>query len=133
MIWANSCGLQQRLLQQLFKDEVKNFRFQLCGLKWKQLQFSKNNRENCGNKILVTNCVNCVLEMPKCNELQKKYRNRNDIVFLSLAFDPPKTLKNFLRKTKFEYARLSRTEGYVERTLVSIPSHQLWLLTRKGI
>jgi len=71
--------------------------------------------------------------MPKCNELQKKYRNRNDIVFLSLAFDPPKTLKNFSSENKIWYARCPRKWSYVERTLVSIPSQQLWLLTSKGI
>jgi cytochrome oxidase Cu insertion factor (SCO1/SenC/PrrC family) len=61
------------------------------------------------NKIVVLKCwfircSMCVKEMPKLNEIVNKYKKRDDVIFLSLAYDDKEKLRNFLKKTKFDYA-----------------------------
>jgi hypothetical protein len=42
--------------------------------------------------------VLCTAEFPEVNEMALKYKNRKDIVFISLAEDSPEELKAFLIK-----------------------------------
>ncbi len=68
-------------------------------------------------KFWFINCTNCVLEMPKCNQVMKEYRNRKDILFLSLTFDPPQKLKQFLKKKRFDMPVVPVKENYIDETL----------------
>jgi translation initiation factor 2 beta subunit (eIF-2beta)/eIF-5 len=49
-------------------------------------------------KCWFIHCVACIEEFP-VNKMATKYKNRKDIVFISLAEDSPQELKTFLLKT----------------------------------
>jgi thiol-disulfide isomerase/thioredoxin len=53
------------------------------------------------------NCKPCIEEIPRLNELVKKYQNHPDIVFLSVTFDKDKKVKNFLKKQPFLYEHIT--------------------------
>jgi len=67
------------------------------------------NNENTKGKIIVLKCwfiacPPCIEEFPRLNELVEKYKNRSDIVFISLAYDKKEALESFLLKNSFHYA-----------------------------
>lgn len=84
-------------------------------------------------KCWFISCVQCVAEMPALNEVVKQYENRDDIVFISLAIDQEKELKQFLAKTKFDYATVANQKNYMEKELnVQLyPTH--FIIDKKGI
>ncbi|HEY0899568.1 MAG TPA: TlpA disulfide reductase family protein [Sphingobacteriaceae bacterium] len=86
--------------------------------------------ENTRGKILVIkcwfiNCLPCVQEMPRLNQVVEHFRKRKDILFVSLAIDPQDKLKDFLKKTKFSYAVVPDKENYMQKELKigSYPTH----------
>jgi thiol-disulfide isomerase/thioredoxin len=88
------------------------------------------NKESIKGKTLVLkcwfiNCVPCVKEMPKLNQLVKQNSNRQDLLFVSLALDPSDKLKSFLTKTEFSYAVVGDQEDYLVNKLKinSYPTH----------
>jgi thiol-disulfide isomerase/thioredoxin len=90
------------------------------------------------NKIVVLKCwfircSMCVKEMPKLNEIVKKYKNRDDVIFLSLAYDDKEKLRNFLKKTKFDYAVSPVSEQYLDEKLkvTGFPTHII--VGKKGL
>jgi peroxiredoxin len=96
------------------------------------------NEAALSGKILVlkcwfVHCAACVKEMPRLNRLQKEFGNRDDILFLSVAFDTREKLKAFLEKTAFNYAVIPVPESYIEDTLqVHVyPTH--FIVNKKGI
>lgn len=96
------------------------------------------NTETTKGKIIVLKCwfircTMCVKEMPKLNEVVKKYQNNKDIVFLSLAYNNKEKLKQFLMKTKFNYAVSAISEQYLNEKLkiIAYPTHII--VSKKGI
>lgn len=86
--------------------------------------------ENTKGKIIVfktwfINCQACIAEFPELNELVEKYKNRNDIIFVSIAIDSKLKLEEFLQKKHFEYAVVSNQREYIEQTLnlQNYPTH----------
>jgi peroxiredoxin len=66
------------------------------------------NLEEEKNKILVinwwsTSCSPCIAEIPGFNKLVDKYKSNNEIVFLAIAWDTEKRIKNFLAENEFAY------------------------------
>jgi len=62
--------------------------------------------ENTKGKILVLkawfiSCKACVAEMPMLNKLTEEYKNRKDIVFVSIAWDSKKALEAFEKRVGF--------------------------------
>lgn len=95
-------------------------------------------QENTKGKIVLfkcwfINCVACVKEMPALNEIVNKYKNRNDILFISLAEDNKQKLQQFLSATKFDYATVPSQQNYITKKLnVAVyPTH--FLINKKGI
>lgn len=95
------------------------------------------DKENTLGKILVMkcwfiSCVPCVKEFPELNKLVDKYKDRKDILFVSLAFDSAKALNEFLQKKPFRYAVVPDMEGYMRDKLkvITYPTH--FLINRKG-
>ncbi|SMD13394.1 redoxin domain-containing protein [Pedobacter nyackensis] len=93
--------------------------------------------ENTKGKIVLfkcwfISCVPCVQEMPALNELVKKYKDRKDILFISLAIDGKKELTQFLNKTRFDYATVPGQETYMSKKLnvTAYPTH--FLIDRTG-
>ena len=75
------------------------------------------------------NCKPCIEEIPRLNELVKKYQNHPDIVFLSVTFDKDKKVKNLLKKQPFLYEHITH-QGHGSTLIgllnVSIfPTHML--------
>lgn len=86
--------------------------------------------ENTKGKILVVKtwfigCTACVAEFPELNELVAKYKNRTDVVFVSLATDVKPELEKFLNKKAFEYAVVSDQKEFILKTLSldTYPTH----------
>ncbi|MFD0941805.1 TlpA family protein disulfide reductase [Pedobacter boryungensis] len=93
--------------------------------------------ENIKGKIVLfkcwfISCLPCRQEMPALNEIVKKYRDRKDILFISLATDNKKELQQFLSTTKFEYATVSNQAKYMANQLhvVGYPTH--FIINKKG-
>jgi peroxiredoxin len=121
--------------------EIKNLMFEgkkIPNFNFMDLDGKKYNYNNTTGKIIVLklwfiNCQTCIQEMPQLNGLVKKYSDRNDVLFLSLAFDNSKKLKKFLSKTTFKYAVVANKEKYILETLQvnEFPTHIV--LNKKGI
>ncbi len=88
------------------------------------------SNENTKGKILVLkcwfiNCKPCIAEFPELNALEKKYQNREDVLFISLAFDSKKALQDFLIKKPFSYAVVPNQREFMEDNLKvnTYPTH----------
>ena len=95
------------------------------------------DKKNTEGKLLVIkcwfiNCVACVKEFPDLNRLVDKYKERNDIEFISLASDSKQDLISFLAKRNFKYAVIPESKGYMSDKLIvnAYPMHLL--VDRKG-
>jgi thiol-disulfide isomerase/thioredoxin len=77
-------------------------------------------------------CVACVKEFPVLNKLVEKYKNHNDVQFISLASDPKRKLIQFLAKKSFSYAVIPEMDAYMQEKLMvnAYPMHLL--IDRKG-
>lgn len=96
------------------------------------------NNENTKGKIVVlkawsTSCIPCVEEFPELNRLVEKYKNRRDIVFVSIADDPKTKLKSFMKRHPFSYAVVPTSAKYIEDILrpTGYPAH--WVINKQGI
>jgi len=130
------------------EDAIKNAsiveyeHYKMAGRKFSEFSFTDLNgrlytNENTTGKIVVLkcwyiNCVACVAEFPELNELVNQYKNRDDVVFVSLAFDKADALKEFLLKKPFSYATVSDQKSYLRDTLkvYIYPTH--FVIDRNG-
>jgi len=94
--------------------------------------------ENTKGKIVVlkawfTSCIPCVKEMPELNKLTEQYKNRKDILFISIAWNPKKALEDFMKHTTFKYAVVPVEQSYIAQTLhaTGYPAH--WIINKQGI
>jgi thiol-disulfide isomerase/thioredoxin len=121
-------------LYALYKMEGK----ELPGYNFVDLEGNTYNKETSKGKILVLKCwfigcVPCVKEMPALNEVVKQYKNRRDILFVSLAFDSKEDLKKFLKNITFNYQIVPDQEKYIMEDLkiTSFPTHLI--INKKGL
>lgn len=117
-----------------FKEEGKPFPF----IPLEDINGQVYTKTSANGKILVVkcwfiHCVACVKEMPELNRLVQQYNNRDDIQFLSLAFDSREQLRNFMKNTAFRYAVIPVPESYISDSLhVGVfPTHLI--VNRQGI
>jgi peroxiredoxin len=94
----------------------------LPGLSYTDINGKVYNRENTKGKIVVVKCWflachACNEEIPELNKMVDRYKNRKDVVFISLATDPKYTLAAFARKTTFKYALVPVKESYIQGDL----------------
>jgi len=96
------------------------------------------NPQNTKGKILVVkgwfiSCAPCVAEMPELNKLTEKYKDRKDIIFVSLATDPKKALQSFVKRTPFNYAVVPVKQDYIMNSLhaTGFPVH--WVINKQGV
>ena len=116
--------------------------YKMAGQKFPKFSFKDLNgrlytNDNTKGKFVVLkcwyiNCKACVAEFPGLNEIVNQYKNRDDIVFVSLAFDKADALNEFLLKKPFNYATVSDQKLYLMDTLkVSLyPTH--FIIDRNG-
>jgi peroxiredoxin len=69
-------------------------------------------------KIIVLNCwylacQACRTEIPDLNKLVSRYKNRKDIVFLSLVFDSENEVRAFLNTHTFNYSVIAGKKKYL--------------------
>jgi len=95
------------------------------------------DKKNTKGKLLVIkcwfiNCIACVKEFPTLNKLVDRYKERNDVEFISLASDSKQDLIPFLKKKNFEYAVIPESNDYMSNKLVvnAYPMHLL--INKKG-
>lgn len=91
-------------IEQLASTELKNYEMQEKQIP--EFNFTDITGRNYSSistkgKIIILkcwfiNCVACVREFPECNALVNEYKNRNDMLFISLASDTKDELKEFL-------------------------------------
>jgi len=117
-----------------FKMEGKKF----PGLNYKDVNGKVYNSQNTKGKIVVVkcwflHCQACNEEIPELNKMVNKYKNRNDIVFISLAFDAEDKLKAYLKTHEFKYALAHVPESYIEKQLGTnlYPTH--YIINRQGL
>ena len=109
------------VVKSIAEEAYKNF--QLEGTVFpkfdvKDLNGVEYTTENTRGKIVVLKCwfiacPPCIEEFPRLNELVEKYKNRSDVVFISLAFDSKEKLEPFLLKKPFSYAVVPDQKQFV--------------------
>lgn len=94
--------------------------------------------ENTKGKIVLIKCwfiacPPCIEEFPRLNELVEKYKNRSDIVFISLAYDKKETLGAFLLKNPFHYVVIpdQKQFEFYDLDVKEYPTH--FIIDGKGI
>ncbi|WP_316794027.1 TlpA disulfide reductase family protein [Pedobacter frigoris] len=119
-------------------EHYKKERKKLPGFNFTDINGKKYNEITTKNKIVVfkfwfVSCLPCRQEMPELNRWVAKYKDRKDILFVSLAFDDKKDLNNFLKKTKFDYAVVANQENYLSKVLGirQYPTHLI--INKKGL
>ncbi|MCF2502138.1 TlpA family protein disulfide reductase [Dyadobacter sp. CY107] len=110
----------------------------LPGLNYTDLQGKVFDDQTLNGKIVVLKfwfigCKPCVAEMPELNKLVARYKDRKDIVFVSLAFDSAEKLKKFLTQKQFDYAVVAGQQDYIMNTLgiKAAPTHII--LSKEGL
>jgi len=110
----------------------------LPGFDYTDLNGRKYNQQTMKGKTVVwkcwfIHCAACVAEMPALNSFVDSYKSRNDIVFVSVAFDSAYLLKKFLKQTQFNYAVAPVTEDYIINTvgIREFPTHIV--LNKQGL
>jgi len=94
--------------------------------------------KNTKGKILVIKCWfircdACVAEMPELNKLVQQYKNRKDILFISIAPDPTDKIKEFFTKTHFDYANVGDQKTFINDDLktTEFPTH--FIINKQGV
>lgn len=127
-------------IQNVAQIELENFLKEGQGMKpfrFVDLNGHLYTSENTKGKIVVLkcwfiHCKKCVEEMPELNKIVQQYKNRDDIVFVSLASDSEATLKKFLSKRNFDYAVVPNQKEFMDTTLnlEIYPTH--FIIDKKG-
>ena len=93
--------------------------------------------KNFAKKIVVIkcwfiHCAPCIKEFPAVNKLVAQYKDRKDIVFISLAEDTSQQLRAFLTKKPLAYSVVPNMKKYMNETLhlSGFPTH--FILNKKG-
>lgn len=93
--------------------------------------------ENLKGKIVVIkcwyiHCAACIKEFPEVNQLVDSYKDREDIVFISLAEDSPEQLKAFLARKPLSYSVVPNMKTYMNLTLQlnAFPTH--FIINKEG-
>jgi len=128
-------------MQNVAQTELNNFLKE--GQQMKPFRFVDLNgtvytSENTKGKIVVLkcwfiHCKKCVEEMPELNKIVEQFKNRDDIVFVSLASDSEAVLKKFLSKRNFDYAVVPNQNEFMDSTLnlEIYPTH--FIIDKRGI
>ncbi len=122
-------------------DAYKNFKMEGTAFpkfSFKDLDGNLVTNESMKGKIIVIkcwyiHCTACIKEFPKVNALVSKYKDRKDIVFVSLAEDTPEQLKAFLARKPLSYSVIPNMKVYMNEKLDlnAFPTH--FILDKAGL
>jgi len=128
-------------INQIGFDAYKNFKME--GTAFPQFSFKDLNgnlvsNESMKGKIIVIkcwyiHCTPCIREFPQVNKLVEDYKDRKDIVFMSLAEDSSEQLKTFLARKLLSYSVIPDMKEYMNNALQlnSFPTH--FIINKEGI
>jgi peroxiredoxin len=129
-----------QVMQQLAVTEQDNYAREgkpLPAYQFTDLAGKTYNPASTKGKILVLKCWfiacgACVKEFPELNQLVDEYKDRKDVLFVSLAMDSKSDLAQFIERKPFNYAVVPGQTDYLEQQLKvnAYPTH--FLLDRKG-
>jgi len=117
--------------------------FKMEGKKFPDFDFTDidgihyTNKNTKGKMVILKcwfiSCKPCVAEIPELNKLVERYKNRKDILFISLAFDSKKDLKSFILKNPFKYAIVPNQKDFMENILqvYAYPTH--FIIDKRGV
>jgi len=127
-------------INQIAFDAYKNY--QMEGTAFPEFSFIDLNGNEISNetmkgKIIVIkcwyiHCAPCIKEFPQVNRLAEQYKDRKDILFISLAEDTLEQLKAFLAKRPLSYSVIPNMKVYMNESLQlnSFPTH--FILNKEG-
>lgn len=112
-------------IEQLASIEMKNYKMegqQIPDFTFTDLNGNEYNTTSTKGKILLLkcwfiHCTACVLEFPDCNKLVDNYKDKNSVLFISLATDKTNDLKKFLNTKVFKYAVIPQMDSYMTNKL----------------
>ncbi|MEG2102045.1 MAG: TlpA disulfide reductase family protein [Flavobacterium sp.] len=128
-------------INQIGFDALKNYQMEgttFPKFSFKDLDGNLVTNESMKGKIIVIkcwyiHCTPCIREFPQVNKLVEEYKDRNDIVFISLAEDSAEQLKAFLIRKPLSYAVIPDMKVYMNEALQlnSFPTH--FILNKEGM
>lgn len=127
-------------INQIGFDAYKNFKMEgnaFPDFSFKDLDGNLVSNESMKGKIIVIkcwyiHCTPCIREFPQVNKLTEEYKDRKDILFISLAEDSPEELKIFLERKPLSYSVIPDMKRYMNETLNlnAFPTH--FILNKEG-
>ncbi|MDA6072521.1 TlpA family protein disulfide reductase [Flavobacterium sp. AC] len=140
-IQPNSDTSIKATINQIGFDAHKNFEMEGTAFpkfSFKDLNGNLVTNESIKGKIIVIkcwyiHCTPCIREFPQVNKLADEYKDRKDILFISLAEDSPEQLKTFLAKRPLKYSVIPSMKVYMNEALQlnSFPTH--FILNKEGM
>lgn len=128
-------------INQIGFDAYKNYKMEgtaFPNFSFKDLNGNLISNESMKGKIIVIkcwyiHCTPCIREFPQVNRLTEEYKDRKDIVFISLAEDSPEQLKTFLARKPLSYSVIPDMKVYMNENLQlnSFPTH--FILNKEGL
>jgi peroxiredoxin len=128
-------------INQIGFDAYKNFKMEgtaFPSFSFKDLDGNPVTNESMKGKIIVIkcwyiHCTPCIREFPQVNKLTEEYKDRKDIVFMSLAEDSAEQLKTFLARKPLSYSVIPDMKVYMNEALQlnSFPTH--FILNKEGL
>lgn len=139
-IQSDSDSSIKATINQIAFDALKNYKMEGTAypkFSFKDLKGNWVTNESMKGKIIVIkcwyiHCTPCIREFPQVNRLAAEYKNREDILFISLAEDSPEKLKAFLAKRPLAYSVIPDMKVYMNEALQlnSFPTH--FILNKEG-
>lgn len=127
-------------INQIGFDAYKNYKMEGTAFppfSFKDLNGNLVTNESMKGKIIVIkcwyiHCTPCIREFPQVNKLTEEYKDRKDIVFISLAEDSAEQLKGFLIRKPLSYSVIPDMKEYMNEALQlnSFPTH--FILNKEG-
>jgi peroxiredoxin len=140
-IQPNSDTSIKATINQIAFDALKNYKMEgtpFPKFSFKDLNGNMVSNESMKGKIIVIkcwyiHCTPCIREFPQVNRLADEYKDRKDILFISLAEDSPEQLKAFLAKRPLKYEVIPNMKVYMNESLQlnSFPTH--FILNKEGL
>lgn len=110
-------NLENRLFPEFNVEDLNGNRYSNESLKGKTVIL----------KFWFIGCQKCIEEMPSLNQLRASYKNKKDVVFLSMALDQNEALRKFLRKRRFDFPVIGNQEDFLRKKLQidMYPTHMI--------
>ncbi len=128
-------------INQIGFDAYKNYKMEgtaFPSFSFKDLNGNLVTNESIKGKIIVIkcwyiHCTPCIKEFLQVNKLVADYKDRNDILFISLAEDSSEQLKTFLARKPLSYAVIPDMKEYMNQALQlnSFPTH--FIINKEGM